>query len=131
MRRVILLLLLGLALPALCALPPLSSKELKKESKHIVIGYVQSVTETVVAASDGKDTLYKLEVKIQKRLKGSLKSGSIVTIECRQTKERPDGWAGPQGQNEIPELGTFVQLFIRDTADGRLELLEPNGWEKV
>jgi hypothetical protein len=125
------LLLLVVMAPVWAALPPLSPQELKKEADHILIGQVNNVTVKEVEVEGGTDRVYRLNFRVDDRKKGTLRSGLTLPIQCRQTAERPDGWAGPQGQNEIPAEGQKVRLFVRETPDGIFELLEPNGWEAI
>lgn len=118
---------LALMLVARAALPPLSPQELENQATDIVLVTVMNVTESVEDVSGGNDHVYKLNVRVDDAKKGTLRSGLTLTVECRKTGERPQGWAGPQGQNEIPAEKARVKMYLREQ-DNRFFLLEPNGW---
>jgi hypothetical protein len=124
-------LLLAAIAPVWAALPPLSPQELKSQADHILIGQVNNVTSKEVEVEGGIDRVYRLNFRVDDSIKGTLRSGLTLRIECRQTAERPDGWAGPQGQNEIPAEDQKIRVYVRETPDGVFELLEPNGWAPI
>lgn len=124
-------LLLLLALPVLAALPPQTSEELESQAGHVVLGKVVNITSQVVPVKNGLNRAYKIEVSVDTVEKGDLSSGQIVEVHCKKTLRRPNGWAGPQGQNSIPKKDESVRIYLRRTQEGRLEILEPNGWEPL
>lgn len=121
------LLVLALMLVARAALPPLSPEELKEQATDIVLVTVMNVQESVEDVPGGNDHVYRLNVRVDDAKKGSLRSGLTITVECKKTGQRPPGWAGPQGQNEIPAEKARVKMYLREQ-DNRFFLLEPNGW---
>jgi hypothetical protein len=123
------LLLLGVGL-AWAALPPLSDEERTQQSSHIVEGTVVNVSSTEVAVSGGVDREYRLNVRVNNQLKGTLPANQAISVVLRQTARRPAGWTGPQGQNEIPVQGQSVRFFLQ-AQQKDYRALEPNGWQPL
>ena len=122
------LLLLLLMLPVWAAVPPLSSEERTEDADLIVVGLVEKIETRAVELDYGKNTVYELDVLVRKVEKGKM-TGQRLLVTCWQPLERPAGWAGPQGQNEIPSQDAVIRLYLRDAGEGAYEILEPNGWE--
>lgn len=131
MRRLLAILLCTLSMAAWAALPPLSDDDRQEEADHILVGQVHNVSAKEVDVEDGTNLVYTLNFRVDGREKGSLRPGLTLSITCKQTGKRPRGWAGPQGQNEIPREGQKVRVFVRETPEGTFKLLEPNGWEAL
>lgn len=127
MRHILLLLFL-LTTPIWAALRPQSPEELTQRADEVLIGEVLSIKSSTVRVSRGRDTVYRIELRVDKAEKGSHTAGKVVKLECRKTLRRPVGWAGPQGQNEIPEKGQIIKAYLSKSPKGDLKLLEPNGW---
>lgn len=119
-----------LALPALAALGPRPIEELVEHSDHVWVGTVGKVKTEVLRSKNGTDYLYQWSFPIEKIEKGSFETGTVVTVECRQAGKRPRGWAGPQGQNDVPSEGIKARLYVKESK-GKFRLLEPNGWELI
>lgn len=130
MQRCLLVLFLGL-LPAWAALPPQSSERLFEQAEQVLVGRVVAVRSQVVPVKAGLDRRYDLELEVESALKGAAAPGTVVTLHTRQSSVRPTGWAGPQGQNAIPEEGQRIKAYLRTSSDGKTRLLEPNGWETL
>lgn len=120
-----------LSLASWAALPPLSPEGQRAGAHHILLGQVSSVRSRSAKVANGTDRLFDLNFRVDEREKGAFRAGMTLTLKCRQTEHRPYGWAGPQGQNEIPAEGSQIRVFVRETPAGELELLEPNGWEPL
>ncbi|MGE0495115.1 MAG: hypothetical protein AB7S38_38260 [Vulcanimicrobiota bacterium] len=97
-------------------LPPLTPQELAEFSDRVVEGTIESLTQKVVEVKDGTNIVY------QASLGG-------VEFTFWQVDQRPMGWAGPCGQVDCPEQGQTGRAYLRQGDDGRLHLLEPNGWQ--
>jgi hypothetical protein len=119
-----------LMLPVWAAIPPLSPAELKERADVIVVGRVKALDTRVVDFDDGKNKVFEVDVQVVRVEKGKI-IGDLVLATCWKPLERPPGWVGHQGQNEIPPKGGFVRLYLRDAGEGAYEILEPNGWELV
>lgn len=132
MRKAILCLtlLVSLALIARAALPPQSQEELSQQSTDIVLATVMNVKSSVQEVPGGDDRLFELNIRVDDVKKGSLRPGLTLTVIARQTGQRPEGWAGPQGQNEIPAEKSRVRLYLREDKN-QFFLLEPNGWSPL
>lgn len=127
MLRVVFFLFL-LTLPAWAALPPQSQEDLTESSEVIVRAEVVSVKKKMKMRKNGYDHQYTLKLLVKDWLKGE-PNGDELTALCEQTAARPNGWAGPQGQNDVPSPGERGTFYLRRGSDGALYLLEPNGWE--
>lgn len=128
MRRLFLLILL-LAVPVFAALPPQSSEDLARQANVIVKAEVTVVSSRIQLVSSGYDRIYTLTLRILAVEKGSIGGKKEMKVVCRQTGERLTGWAGPQGQNDVPEKSDIGLFYLRKPASGALRLLEPNGWK--
>lgn len=128
MKRLLLLLLL--IVPVWAAIAPLSPEDLQATADVIVVGQVEKIERRVVDLDCGKNSVYELDVLVRKVEKGKV-TGDYLLATCWQPDERPEGWAGHQGQNDIPSQGSEIRLFLRDAGEGAFEILEPNGWESL
>lgn len=117
---------------ALAALPPLSPSALQGMAEVVLVGTVEGVDHRTEKVFNGTDEVYTAQLKVERVEKGSLAAAAkSVQFHFRRTGERPEGWAGPQGQNRIPATGAHVRVFARMDDKGELTLLAPNGWELV
>lgn len=126
MRNTIMLLFL-IASTALAALPPQSAADLKANADYIFQGEILSVTSELKPVSNGTNRHYVITVRIDQWQKGKITVENPVRVHCRTIERRPSGWAGPQGQNDIPEAGTKAKFYVRKG----FKLLEPNGWVQI
>jgi hypothetical protein len=116
------------------AVPPLSPEALKERATHIVVGEVRVVysAERAGERAGFVDRVYCIEVAPSAIEKGEgLKEGRVVYARGWRPAKRPAGWAGPQGQNVIPEAGKRVRMYLVEGKDGGMDLVEPNGVEVV
>lgn len=120
------LLLFLLTAPAWAALPPQSGEDLASSASYVFEGEVVSVTSEVKKVRNGTNRHYRVKVRISKWIKGSITVENPVLIFCKTTESRPPGWAGPQGQNDVPAKGDVGVFYVSDG----FKLLEPNGWTK-
>jgi hypothetical protein len=114
------------------ALPPLSPERLKEEASHIVVGEVRVVYSAERAGERGGfvDRVYCIEVMPSAMEKGEgLKEGRVIFARTWRPAKRPAGWAGPQGQDVIPEAGKRVRVYLVEGKDGGMDLVGPNGVE--
>ncbi len=112
----------------LFAVPPLSPEALKKSADVIVVGRVVSVVEVKKNTSpEYVDAVYTITLEVTASEKGPAKVGSLIEATTFRPAERPQGWAGPQGQNEIPAKGDSIRAFLRKSAGTQFEFLLPNG----
>jgi hypothetical protein len=115
--------------------PPLAPEVLRADSTHIVTAEVKAVraAERARAGTAGfVDTLYTIELAVLAVEKGEgPRAGTILAVRTWQAKARPAGWSGPGGQSFVPAAGERVRAFLRRAADGGLELLLPNGLERL
>lgn len=111
------------------ALPPRSDDDLASSATHIVVGEVTQVFSRVEEVGPGAENrIFLLEVKVVEVAKGEgFQPGKVLYARTWQTSKRPMGWAGPQGQNAIPPPGEKVRLFLRQSDDGGLDIVVPNG----
>ncbi len=116
--------------PAWAAIPPLSEQDREVRATEIVEGTVLNVKRREIPVKAGTNWDYDLNFRVEKAIKGSLRSGLLIPVKLRQTGKRPEGWAGGQGQNEIPSEDQRVRFFLHND-QGRFEALEPNGWEAI
>ena len=119
-----------LGCPAWAALPPQSPAALRKEATNVVIGTVTRIESRTVQQELGSDKVYVLTLTVDEQTKGTLSSNS-VRVECWQPVGRPEGWAGPQGQNEIPKERQKIRVYLKQGSGGTLQMLQPNGWESI
>lgn len=123
-----LLLLLVMILPAWAAIPPMSPEDLQSTADVVVLATVENVSHRTVEMEPAYlNTVYEIDLKVEKVEKGKI-TGTTLLVTCWQPEERPHGWVGPQGQNEIPTAKVKGRFFLRDVGEGAYEILEPNGW---
>jgi hypothetical protein len=114
------------------ALPPRSKEDLEKTATDIVVGEVKEVYTSTREKRPGMvDMLYCFEISTTKVEKGERgKEGKIVMARAWTPSKRPSGWAGPQGQNVIPERGKTYKFYLVEGKDGALDAITPNGIEE-
>lgn len=132
--------------PAFAALPPLSPEELKQESSYIVVGIVKSITCSEVSTNLGTNYQYTAIIAVETvepppppSLPGMPSTpppgvplpGREIEVHYWQAGKRPAGWSGPGGQYSSLSEGHKVRLFLRQDAEKRLNLVEPNGSEII
>ncbi len=137
------------------ALPPIPAKELNRLSDYIVVGKVNKIESRKVTTRFGDKLQYsegiiqhkaivtvkRLESKKNRSSNGKSKASNLPapgkTIEVHYwtlDKESPDSPGRPpgaQGQNSLLQEKTMAKFFIRKDAQGKLHLLEPNGWQPL
>lgn len=121
------------ALLLMGALPPLSTDDLRNDAAVVVVAEVLQVFDRV-HRRDGTSTdhRYLVEAKVKTVEKGDgVKPGALLYARAWQPATRPEGWAGPQGQNVVPGPGDVVRLYLSRGGDGGLSLLSPNGVEPM
>lgn len=129
MKRLLLSLLL--IVPVWAAIPPMSPEDLQSTADVVLVATVEKVTtRSVELAPDTHNTVYEIDLKVEKVEKGKI-TGKAVLATCWQPEMRPQGWAGPQGQNEIPTAKARGRFYLRDAGEGAYEILEPNGWSSL
>lgn len=116
------------------AIPSLTGQNLNALSDYIVIGTVTSIQSREVRVGLGTDYAYKAQIQVD-RIEFSrsniLTSKKSIVVLYKQTGKRPRGWVGPQGQSRLLVKDSKVRLFIRRDEQGKLHLLEPNGWQLI
>lgn len=115
-----------LMLAMLLALPPLSPPEREKQAVIIATGVVASQTEKVENVENGTNSVYTVQFAPDRVIKG--KAPSNLSFTYWRLKKRPQGWAGPVGQNEALSKGQKATVFLTGDEKG-YRLLEPNGWD--
>ncbi len=124
-------LLATLAAPALAELPPLSPDELDANATHVIAGIVTQVFTARKVHEDRKgweDDVVCLEIRVVDVEKGEgIAVGQLVYARTWDAAERPDGWAGPGGQYEVPAVGALVRVHLEQGEDGGRDILIPNG----
>jgi hypothetical protein len=141
------LVILSLFIISLAALPPLTEEELNSEARYIVVGKVKTVSSGEVRGDQGSNYQYKAIVEVVRVEKGLLMSidptevvsqppgaptpGDQIEVHYWQAGDRPLGWSGPAGQYSGLREDTMVRLYLSQESEGRLHLLEPNGWESI
>jgi hypothetical protein len=134
--------------PAQAALPPLSTEELNQQATHIIVGKVKSISNREVSTDLGSNYEFTAIVEVKRvekglltvelkhpnnpfvRLLGVAKPGAKIEVNYWLAGKRPDGWVGHGGQHFNLSANSQVRLFLT-TEDGKLHLLEPNGWESL
>lgn len=137
--------------PVQAALPPLDEEDLNLDARYIVVGKVKTVSQTEVPIDIGTNLEYQAVIAVSRVEKGLLMSddpdevvdqppgtplpGEEITVHFWESGERPLGWTGPGGQYlpllPYDETQYEVRLFLTVDDEGRLHLLEPNGWESI
>jgi hypothetical protein len=116
---------------------PMSQKELEKESSHIVLGKVISVTTKVqkakVERSFGihRDKVYTIKLKVESVSKGAgIKVGQKILIEAWKPSTRIPRVPGLQGHEPVPGKGDAVKMhLLKNKKTKAYEPLLPNGIE--
>lgn len=137
--------------PAQAALPPLSEDNRNLYARYVVVGKVKTVSQTEVPIDIGTNREYQAAIAVSRVEKGLLMSddpdevvaqppgtplpGEEIIVHFWKSGKRPLGWTGPGGQYlplfPYDEVQYEVRLFLRVDDQGRLHLLEPNGWESI
>jgi hypothetical protein len=115
------------------AVPPLPDKALREGASLIVTGVVTKVTHVDKAQDDPEyvNREYTLTIRIDAVEKGK-PPGESVVAHTWQPWKRPSGWAGPQGQNEVPTEGKSVRAhLLKEAGTATYTLMLPNGLEVV
>ena len=117
----------------LAALPPLDPADLKADASHILVVEVQQIyTSTRTRQPGFTDTLHLHEVKVNAVEKGEgVKVGGVVYARGWTAATRPEMWVGPGGIRGLPAVGEVVRLYLRQSSDGTLSILDPNGVERL
>lgn len=131
--------------PASAALPPLSKEALVQRSTHIVMAKVREITKkeevpiTLGTSHSGTNYIYTVTVEVLKVEKNSpskssqnsarLSPGKVIQVQYWQAGKRPSGWVGPGGQRPGLQANTKARLFLAQDAQGKFNLLDPNGSE--
>lgn len=130
--RLLIVLMLFLAAPALSALPPMTPSMLQAQADAVVVGRTRAVFSRTVETPAGVDRQFLAEFHVERVEKGEgIEAGWLVYPHFWQPDRRPQGWAGPQGQDEVLPLDVPVRLFLKRTDQGGWRLLEPNGWTRI
>ena len=116
---------------------PMSPKELKKESSHIVSGKVISVTTKVQkskfeqALGFHRDRVYIIKLRVESVSKGTgVKVDQEILIGAWQPSTRIPPVPGLQGHEPIPEKGDTVRMYLLKNKKAKAyEPLLPNGIE--
>ena len=110
----------------LMALPPLSPSDLKADSHIILTGVVLSEFDRIVSTGHDK-TASNRDVE-----KGTgVRIGQQVYLHAWEAARRPSGWVGDGGHRDLPADGKRTRFYLKQSADGRLALLSPNGSEDI
>lgn len=135
------------------AIPPLSHEYLNVLSDYVVIGQVTQTQRKEVFIEFGTNYEYKVLVKVEqleqnktvekrtthpKSLRPQTRAfnhiptpGKIIEVHYWTSGKRLPGWTGAQGENLTLEKGVRGKLFIRKDEQGKLHVLEPNGWQPI
>ncbi|MEE2756960.1 MAG: hypothetical protein VYA30_09875 [Myxococcota bacterium] len=117
------------------ALPPLSAADLRADAQIIVTGAVVSEFDRVVSIGQDNTASNReliLVVRVDTLEKGTgLRVGQHVYIHAWEAARRPSGWVGDGGHRNLPSEGKTARFYLRQSADGRLSLLSPNGSELI
>ena len=127
------LLLVGMAAILWGALPPLSKGDRAKDADVVVLAEVVQIYDREERLdATASNTRFLLEVRVKTWEKGGRADApTLLYLRTWQPAKRPAGWVGAQGQNVVPGPGDVVRLFARRSKDGGLDLLGPNGVERV
>jgi hypothetical protein len=116
------------------AIPPLSAQKRQEHASHIVIGKVTSIQTKEVAVQYGTNYEHAAKVQIEtleKPRSAKRKYGQTMIVYYTTIKDREAGWTGSQHQSHPLKRGAKIKLFLIQGRDGKLHLLEPNGWEAI
>jgi hypothetical protein len=128
---------------AIAALPPLSKETLVKSSSHIVVAKVRSISQVEVPISLGNNagTNYNYEAIVEILIvekstqskppakSSQLSPGKVIQVKYWKAHKRPNIWVGDGGQRPGLTANTTVRLFIKQDAQGKFQLQDPNGSE--
>ena len=119
----------------LMALPPLSPSDLKADSHIILTGVVLSAFDRIVSTGHDKtasnrDIIFVVRVDGVEKGAG-VRIGQQVYLHAWEAARRPSGWVGDGGHRDLPADGKRTRFYLKQSADGRLALLSPNGSEDI
>ena len=125
---------IGLPCSSQAAKAPVSQKQLEKEAVVIITGTVVEVSSKVqrskIETGIGihRDRVYRIKLKVTKVLKHSKKKiGDTVEFFAWKPVRRIPPLPGLQGHSPIPKKGDQVKVYLKQTKDGELEPVLPNG----
>ena len=117
------------------AVPPLSETSRREFATHIATGHVTSVKSELVQVGLGmSNAVYTVKMIVGEIEKGaSLQKGQMIAFQFWKSKTRPDGWAGPQGQNGMIQTNSTIRVFLKQDPPGAnsFNLLVPNGFDRL
>jgi hypothetical protein len=123
-------LVLLVASVALAAVPPLRKEILQEHASLVIVGRIARVSTSAEPLGGGSEnTVYHVEIEIADVEKGEAKLGDRVKADTWKPSKRPDGWAGPQGQNVEPQAGQLVRCYLSGSEKDSYTFLVPNGLE--
>ena len=107
---------------------PKTRDQLLEESHFVYVGRITGVREREVTGADGPTTLFEAGMDVEDVEKSILGDGEQrLTLHYWQAGARED--PGDGGQHSSPAEGARIRAFVRYDAEGRAQLLDPNGWE--
>lgn len=112
------------------ALPPQPPAQRLANAQAVALVKINSVQSRGVKTSIGTNTQYVANAIVERVVKGNLKVRQRVTFQYWVAKTRPNGWAGPSGQYNLPQVGERGTFFARRVGTS-WDLLQPNGWEPL
>ena len=66
-------------------------------------------------------------MKVDGVKKGTAKVGQVVYLHAWSAEKRRDGWVGAGGQRGLPSTGQRGHFHLKQSKDGILSILDPNG----
>jgi len=124
-------LVLTINYPLQAVIPPLSKEELRLQSSHVLTGYVFQVQEKIEMSGNYTDVFYTAKMIVHDSEQGDFKQKNVIQFSFWRALSRPSGWIGRTGQYAKIGDSKTVRVWLGQKEDGRLYLLEPNGWEYV
>ena len=109
---------------------PKTREQLLDESMFVYVGPVTDVREQEVPAGDGTNVLFEADMDVEEVEKALLGAGEErPTLHYWRAGKREPGWSGDTGQHSPLQPGTRIRAFVTYDAEGKAQLLDPNGWE--
>lgn len=114
---------------ATAAVQPLTPEEQWEDASHVVVAEVRRVYSTVERIEPhSTNTRYAIELGVKTLIKGEgIEEGSTLFARTWTPDERPEAWAGHQGQEFIPAPEGKVVAYLDQRQDDAYDLLMPNG----